>query len=128
MKVQENITPAEQYVIDYVRKLRTDKGLIQLDIANIIGVGRSFISQAESTNEVAKYNIRHINALADYFGISPREFLPEKAFPVDAPPADRVVKKAPVKKTVVKKVPVKKAPGKKAAVKKTAVKQPARKK
>lgn len=108
MNVPENITPAEQYVIDFVRKLRTDKDLTQLDIANIIGVGRAFISQAESPNEVAKYNIRHINAMADYFGISPREFLPEKAFPVDAP-ADvperlvKVVRKKAVKK-VVKKV------------------------
>ncbi|WP_315822946.1 helix-turn-helix domain-containing protein [Paraflavitalea speifideaquila] len=96
MSEQEHITPAEQYVIDFVRKLRTDKGLTQLDIASIIGVGRAFVSQAESPKVIAKYNIRHINALADYFGISPREFLPAKAFPVDAP--EKEIKKKPASK------------------------------
>ncbi|HSZ86300.1 MAG TPA: hypothetical protein VK787_09730, partial [Puia sp.] len=29
----------------------------------------------------AKYNLRHINILADYFDLSPRDFLPEKPLP-----------------------------------------------
>ena len=101
MKEQENITPAEQYVIDFVYNLRKAKKLGQKDIAAIIGVDRSFISHAESPNETAKYNIRHINALADYFNISPRVFLPEKAFPVDAP--ENEIKKKPVPKKAAKK-------------------------
>lgn len=98
MKEQDNITPVEQYVIDCVTQLRKDKKLGQEDFAAIIGVGRSFISHAENPNISAKYNIRHINALADYFGISPREFLPEKAFPVDGVEEKAAVKKSPVKK------------------------------
>lgn len=107
MKTQENITPVEQYVIDYVMKLRKDNKLGQKDIAAIIGVDRSFISHAESPNEVAKYNLRHINALADYFGMSPKDFMPEKPFPVDAPAEKVVKKKAAPKKATSKKAPKK---------------------
>ncbi|MGI8952242.1 MAG: helix-turn-helix domain-containing protein [Chitinophagaceae bacterium] len=57
--------------------MRNKKQLTQEDIANIIGISRSYISDVERTNSRAKYNIRHINALADYFGISPRDFFPE---------------------------------------------------
>ncbi|WP_315822916.1 helix-turn-helix transcriptional regulator [Paraflavitalea speifideaquila] len=50
----------------------------QQDFAAIIGVSRSFISDVEGVNRPAKYNVRHVNALADYFGMSPREFFPKK--------------------------------------------------
>lgn len=78
MAEQENITPIDQYIIDYIKKLRTKKGLTQQDIASIIGVSRSFIANAESSSEAAKYNVRHINALSDYFEMSPKDFWPEK--------------------------------------------------
>ncbi len=83
MKDQENITDIEQYVIEVVKTLRKERKQTQQDIADIIGVDRSFITSVESDSKSAKYNLRHINALADYFGMSPRDFLPEKAFPVD---------------------------------------------
>lgn len=115
MSDQEQITPIEQYIIDYILSLRTEKKLSQQDIADIIGVSRSFIGDVEGSTKPSKYNVRHINALADYFGISPREFLPEKAFPVDV-----------VEEKVVKKAPVKKVPAKKAAkFPKTAKSKPA---
>jgi transcriptional regulator with XRE-family HTH domain len=95
MRDQENITSIDQFVIDYVRELRFRKGLTQEDIANVLSVSRSFIRNIESINSRNKYNIRHINALADYFGMSPRAFLPEKAFPVDAVEREKM----PVKKS-----------------------------
>ena len=79
MKVQDHISPIEQYVIDFVRKFRIDKELSQEDIGNIIEVSRSYIGDIENPNSRAKYNLTHINALADYFNISPQFFLPEKA-------------------------------------------------
>jgi transcriptional regulator with XRE-family HTH domain len=95
MRNQEFITPIDQYVIDFVRKLRDTKTLRQEDIASIIGVSREFIKDVENTNRRAKYNVRHINALADYFEMSPRDFLPEK-------PMKLSVEK-PANKTVLKK-------------------------
>lgn len=82
VKKQEHITPIDQYVIDYIRDLRTKKGLSQEDIGAIIGLSKSYISDIESPNRRAKYNLKHINALADYFGMSPQSFLPKKSFPV----------------------------------------------
>ncbi len=78
MNEQEYISPIEQYVIDYVRDLRKSKNLSQDDIGNIIGKSKSFIGNIESMNNRAKYNLTHISLLADYFNLSPREFLPEK--------------------------------------------------
>jgi transcriptional regulator with XRE-family HTH domain len=74
-----NISPIEQYVIDYVRKLRDTNKLDQEDIATILGVKRSFITNVESAKNRAKYNLNHIDKLADHFGLSPRVFLPEKS-------------------------------------------------
>lgn len=75
---QKHISSIEQYVIDYVRDLRKNKNLSQDDIGNIIGKSKSFIGNIESMNNRAKYNLSHINLLADYFNLSPRDFLPEK--------------------------------------------------
>lgn len=97
MRNQEHISPIDQYVIDFVKKLREQKNLTQQDIADIIGISRAFVSEIESLTSRAKYNIRHINSLADYFGMSPRAFLPEKAFPID------VTEKKVAKKTTVNK-------------------------
>jgi transcriptional regulator with XRE-family HTH domain len=92
MKDQENISPIEQYVIDFIRNLRNNEGISQDGLANILGVGKSFISNVESLNQRAKYNLNHINALADYFNLAPAAFLPGKAFPEDK------IRPAPLKK------------------------------
>lgn len=99
----ENITPIDQHVIDFVRELRIAKNITQQGLADILGLSRSFIKDVESINIASKYNLRHVNALADYFGISPREFLPERAFPVDVPAEKVVKKKLPAKKAAAKK-------------------------
>jgi transcriptional regulator with XRE-family HTH domain len=69
----------EQYVIDYVKELRTSKNLRQEDIAYVLDVKPSFIGNVESTSHPAKYNLKHINKLSDHFGLSPKDFLPQKA-------------------------------------------------
>lgn len=79
MKDQENIAGIDQYVIDFVRRLRTERNLLQEDIAGILGTTKAFISNAESINHRAKYNLRHIDKLAQFFNLSPKDFLPEKS-------------------------------------------------
>lgn len=74
-----NISKFEQYVIDFVYKLRIEKKLRQEDIAYILNVKPSFIGNVENKKNRAKYNLKHINILADHFGLSPRDFLPEKS-------------------------------------------------
>lgn len=74
------LTPIEQYIVDFVFKLRIAKSLSQEDIGNIIGVKQTFIANIENSKNRSKYNLNHINMLADHFGMSPQEFLPKVAF------------------------------------------------
>ncbi|SKB40484.1 helix-turn-helix domain-containing protein [Daejeonella lutea] len=78
MEAQKGISLIDQYVIDFVRKLRDTSNLSQEEIANIIGVTRTYITNVESTKHPAKYNLSHVNLLADYFNLSPKDFLPTK--------------------------------------------------
>lgn len=80
---KSSLEPIEKYVIDFVIKYRNDRNLTQQNIADIIGVSRSYIRDIENPRTNAKYNLRHINALADYFNISPGAFLPTKPFPTE---------------------------------------------
>lgn len=73
------ISTIEQYVIDFVLKLRLEKELTQTDIATILGIGRTFITNVENEGHRAKYNLSHIDKLANHFGMSPQEFLPKKS-------------------------------------------------
>lgn len=63
------ITDTEQCVIDFVIKLRDKHKLNQDDIATILGVKRIFITNIESARNRAKYNLTHIDKLADHFGL-----------------------------------------------------------
>lgn len=104
MKDQEKITPIDQYVIDFIRELRTYKELSQKGLADILRVSKSFISSIESTNSRAKYNLKYINALADYYDMSPKDFLPLKAAPIKFENKDEDKKnKQSSKKTIEKK-------------------------
>lgn len=78
MKEREDISLIDQYVIEFVTKLRTEKNLTQQDIANIISVDSSFISHIERGFRGSKYSLEHINELADYFNMSPKDFLPQR--------------------------------------------------
>jgi transcriptional regulator with XRE-family HTH domain len=79
MSTESNKSAIEQHVIDYVTSLRHKNDLRQEDIAIIIGVSRSFVNNVESGAKGAKYNLNHIDKLADHFGLSPKDFLPDKA-------------------------------------------------
>lgn len=101
MKVQNHISPIEQYVIDFVRKLRMERNLTQDDIGNILEVSRSYIGDIESRNANGKYNINHVNALADHFNISPKDFFPQDAISTAATRGSKI-KSGPVKPGKVK--------------------------
>ena len=78
MSETAKISAIEQHIIDFVTELRIKRQLTQADIAVILGVGRSFVNKVEDKKERAKYNVNHIDKLADHFGLSPKDFLPEK--------------------------------------------------
>lgn len=82
MKRNPQISEFEQAVIDIITDFRKSRKLTQQNYADILKVSRAFIADVENFGRASKYNLDHINAFADYFGMSPREFLPENPFPV----------------------------------------------
>ncbi len=66
----------ELYVINKIKEIRIAKGFSQEAIASILDTSRGFIGQVESPNHAAKYNLNHLNLLADELGVSPQIFLP----------------------------------------------------
>ena len=68
----------EQYVINKVKEIRTEKGISQAELARLLDVSEGFIGNIENKNYRAKYNIRHLNELAKIFECSPRDFLPDE--------------------------------------------------
>jgi transcriptional regulator with XRE-family HTH domain len=79
MKNEVNIEKIEQYVIDKVKEIRTAKGISQRELAARLDVSEGFIANVENKSYRAKYNLKHINALARILTCSPRELLPKRS-------------------------------------------------
>jgi len=77
-----HISAIEQHVIDFVMELRYRENLTQENLATILNVKRSFINNVESPRNRSKYNLNHIDKFASHFGISPKDFFPEKSINV----------------------------------------------
>lgn len=68
----------DQYVINKVREMRTEKGISQADLANELSMSVGFIGKVESLKYPSHYNLKHLNQLAKILGCSPQDFLPKK--------------------------------------------------
>ena len=66
------------FVIEKVKSLRNEFGYSQAVLAVKLGVSDAFIGQIENPKVKSKYSIEQLNALAQIFECSPREFLPDK--------------------------------------------------
>lgn len=71
-------TKVEQYVIDKVREKRIKNKISQSELAHLLNVSIGFIGKIESRKYPTKYNLNHINQIADIFKCSPQIFLPKK--------------------------------------------------
>ncbi len=69
----------ELFVIRKVKELREAKGISQAQLAHLLDFSIGFIGQIESPKYPAKYNLNHINKLAEIFGCSPKDFLPDSS-------------------------------------------------
>jgi len=74
------------YVINKVKNLRLSFATSQLTLANKLGVSQAFIATVENPKHRAKYNLEHLNKLAEIFNCSPKDFLPDK--PINQKRAD----------------------------------------
>lgn len=72
------MTNIEKYIIDKVKVMRIERGLSQLELSQKLEMSDSFISHVEALSKRAKYNINHLNRIAEIFKCSPKDFWPEK--------------------------------------------------
>ncbi len=72
------LTEIETFVIERVKKIRTEKNISQADLASLMDVSIGFIGKVESFKYNTKYNLNHINNIAKALNISPKDLLPEK--------------------------------------------------
>lgn len=68
----------EKYIIQRVKELREKNKLTQMELSLRLGKGVGFIGDIEAPSKKAKYNIKHLNAIAKIFKCSPKDFWPTK--------------------------------------------------
>ena len=66
------------FIVNKVKELRLEKNISQAVLAIKLEVSDAFIGQIENPKHRAKYNIAHLNKLAQIFDCSPKDFLPDK--------------------------------------------------
>lgn len=74
------ITKIEQYIIDTVKRMRTEQKMSQATLGFCSNLSKSFIRDVENPKKDSKYNLNHINEFAKVFNCSPKDFLPEEFF------------------------------------------------
>ena len=78
-----NVTEIEQFVIDKVREIRQLRKWGQEKLSLEMGLSPKFIGNVESPKTPHKYNINHLNKLAEILLCSIRDFFPETFLPGD---------------------------------------------
>jgi transcriptional regulator with XRE-family HTH domain len=71
-------TNIELYVINKVKEFRMRQNISQADLAFQLDVTNGFVGQVETPTHPAKYNLNHLNKLAEILGCSIKDFLPDK--------------------------------------------------
>ena len=75
------LTEIEQYVIDRVKLERTERGISQDKLSVMMGLNEKFVSKVENPNRLEKYNLNHLNKIADILRCSMRNFFPINPIP-----------------------------------------------
>lgn len=68
------------YIIEQVKKKRLEQKMSQLALSQALSAADSFVSNVESSKYRTKYNVRHLNEIAQILNCSPKDFWPDKPF------------------------------------------------
>ncbi len=71
------ISKIEQYAIDKVREKRIEAGISQEALSLKMELNSKFVGNVESVKRTTKYNLNHLNKIAQILQCSIREFFPE---------------------------------------------------
>ncbi len=67
----------ELFVIAKAKAKRLSYGMSQAELAHRLNVSNGFVGQVESPEFPAKYNLNHLNQLAEIFNCSLKDFFPD---------------------------------------------------
>lgn len=67
----------EEYAIQKVKEKRNQANMSQAELSYRLGFSTGFVGQAESSKYSTKYNLNHLNKLAQIFECSISDFLPK---------------------------------------------------
>lgn len=67
----------EEYAIQKVKEKRNQAGMSQAELSYKLGFSTGFVGQTESSRYTTKYNLTHLNKLAQIFECSISDFLPQ---------------------------------------------------
>ncbi len=63
--MNESLDEIERFVIKRIKEIRETKGITQEELSLSIGKNIGFISQIEAPSKKAKYNLIHLNLIAN---------------------------------------------------------------
>jgi transcriptional regulator with XRE-family HTH domain len=76
--IEIEMAEIDWYVINRIKKLRTDMGISQEQLSIRMGFSERFVAKVENLTESAKYNLRHLNMIVKIMGVSFSDLLPAK--------------------------------------------------
>ena len=76
-----NASEIEQFVIDKVREIRLSKRVGQMNLSLAMGLNGKFVGNVESPKTPDKYNLNHLNKIAQILECSIKDFFPEIPIP-----------------------------------------------
>jgi transcriptional regulator with XRE-family HTH domain len=71
------ISKIEQYVIDRVREIRMKAGISQVNLSVDMELNSKFVGNVESSKTRDKYNLNHLNKIAEILNCSIKDFFPD---------------------------------------------------
>lgn len=77
------ISKIEQFVIDKVREIRMEAGVSQVKLSVDMELNAKFVGNVESSKTPDKYNLNHLNKIAEILYCSIKDFVPEQPFSGD---------------------------------------------
>jgi transcriptional regulator with XRE-family HTH domain len=79
-RIPTKLTKIERYILQKAVEKRLEANISQEKLSILIGKNRSFVGHVEARRNGAKYNINHVNDLAEALDCSPYDFIPDKPF------------------------------------------------
>ena len=76
--IEVEMAEIDWYVINRVKKLRTDMDISQEQLSIKMGLSERFVNKVEDLTSQTKYNLRHLNLIVKAIGVSFSDLLPPK--------------------------------------------------